>query len=181
MLRKEDTLLVVIDIQDILMPESDKVIRNYLKQSRRLIQVMQSLELPVLVTEQYPERLGTTNAELLEVLGETARLPKMEFSCLANAAFHEALEKTGRKQILIVGMETHVCVLQTALEALAEGYEVYVVRDAVVSSRKSEYKAALKRMTQAGVVVLTAEMAIFELLRVAGTAEFKKLLPVIKD
>lgn len=181
MLRKEDAVLLVVDIQDVLMPKKKEVTRKYLRQSGRLISVAQTLEVPVLVTEQYPERLGSTNEQLLAVLGDTPRLPKIEFSCMANTGFRGALEKTGRKQLLLIGMETHICVTQTALAALSEGYEVYVVRDAVVSTRKEEYKAGLARMAAAGAVVLTAEMAIFELLRQGGTPEFKKVLPLIKE
>ncbi|NLN92431.1 MAG: hydrolase [Candidatus Hydrogenedens sp.] len=181
MLRKENTVLLVIDIQDVLMPENEKVSRNYLKQCSRLIRVMQALEVPILVTEQYPDRLGATNEELLSLLGDTPRQPKIEFSCLANTAFREALEKTGRKQLLIIGMETHICVMQTALEALDEGYEVYVVRDAVVSTREREYKAGLERLARGGAEITTTEMSIFELLRQGGTPEFKKVLPLIKE
>lgn len=181
MLRKEDTVLVVIDIQNILMPKAREVVEAYVAQCAKLIRVAKALEIPVLVTEQNPDRLGGTCEEILEALGEAPRLPKLEFGCLANSAFREALESTGRKQMLVIGMETHVCVMQTALEALAQGYEVFVVRDAVVSARKSDFKAGINRMRQEGVICASAEMAIFELLRKAGTPEFKSVLPLIKS
>lgn len=180
MLMKENSVLVVIDIQNILMPKAQEVAAAYVAQCAKLIRVARALEIPVLVTEQNPDRLGGTSEEILEALGEMLRLPKLEFGCLANAAFREALEATGRNQVLIIGMETHVCVMQTALEALAQGYEVFVVRDAVVSSRKSDFKAGINRMRQEGVVCVSTEMVIFEWLRKAGTPEFKRVLPLIK-
>lgn len=121
MLMKENSVLVVIDIQNILMPKDQEVTAAYVAQCAKLIRVARTLEIPVLVTEQNPNRLGGTCEEILDTLGETPRLPKLEFGCLANAAFRDALEGTGRKQVLIIGMETHVCVMQTALEALRPG------------------------------------------------------------
>lgn len=181
MLNKKDAVLVVVDIQDILMPKSVEVVEEYLGRSVKLIRVARMLEMPVLVTEQYPERLGSTNDRVLDALGDVPRLPKLEFGCLANDAFKAALEATGRRQLLLIGMETHVCVNQTALEALELGYEVYIVRDAIVSGEKAEYKAGLARMKQAGAVPVTTDMAIFELLRKAGTPEFKAALPLLKN
>ncbi len=181
MLIKEETVLVVIDIQEVLLPKDKEVAESYIGRAAKLVRVARALNVPLLVTEQNPERLGGTHAEILDVLGDTPRMPKLEFGCMANPEFREALQQTGRRQLLIVGMETHVCVMQTALEAVAEGYEVFVVRDAVVSARKSDYKAGLARMLQEGVRCVSSEMAIFELLRKAGTPEFKRVLPLIKS
>ncbi len=180
MLRKEDAVMVVVDIQDVLLPKDEKVVAEYLQQAERMIRVVRALDIPILVTEQYPERLGTTNEGIRAALGDVPALPKMAFGCLGDDAFKEALAATGRRQLLVVGMEAHVCVLQTVLEALAADYEVFLVADAIVSSRKREYKAGMARMTQAGAQSVTAEMAIFELLRKAGTPEFKQVLPLIK-
>lgn len=180
MLVKENVVLVVIDIQDVLMPKAPDVVSGYISRAGKLVRVARALDIPVLVTEQYPERLGGTNAEILDALGDVPRLPKREFGCMANSAFREALEHTGKRQLLIVGMETHVCVMQTALDALAEGHEAFVVRDAVVSARKDDYLAGLDRLQHEGAVLVSTEMAIFELLRVSGTPEFKKVLPLIK-
>lgn len=181
MLVKDNAALVVVDIQDILMPKSVEVVEQYLGRAVKLIHVARMLAMPVLVTEQYPERLGGTNERVVEALGDIPRLPKMEFGCLANDAFKAALEATGRKQLVLIGMEAHVCVMQTALDAIDMGYEVYIVRDAVVSGRKYEYKAGIARIKQAGGVPVTTDMAIFELLRKAGTPEFKEALPLLKD
>lgn len=181
MLKPEEALLVVLDIQDIFMPDDSEVVKKYLRQASRIIKAIKLLNIPLLVTEQYPERFGTTNSTILEVLGDEVRMPKIEFGCLGNEAFRAVLAETGRKQILITGMEAHICVMQTALDALDTGYEVYLLQDAIVASRKAEYYAGMTRMQQAGAVCVTVEMAIFELLRKAGTPEFKKLLPLIKE
>ncbi len=180
MLVQEDALLLVVDIQDVLMPADAETTRKYLDQSVKLIQAAHILDVPIIATEQNPERLGGTNARVVEALGAAPRLPKIEFGCLANEGIARALRDADKKQLLIIGMETHVCVMQTALEAMEKGYEVFIVADAVVSSRKDEYKAGLARMTQAGTVLVTVEMAIFELLRRAGTPAFKGILPIIK-
>jgi len=180
MLSQDQTVLIVLDIQDIFMPKADEVVEKYLQQAARIIKAAQILNLPILVTEQYPERFGPTNAAILETLGDIARMPKTEFGCLANDAFRDVLVATGRKQVLITGMEAHICVLQTTLDALDDGYEVYLLTDAIVSSRKEEYKAGMMRMQEAGAICVTVEMAIFEMLRRAGTPEFKKILPLIK-
>ncbi|MCK5861597.1 MAG: isochorismatase family protein [Candidatus Hydrogenedentes bacterium] len=180
MLLQDQAILIVLDIQDIFMPKSDKVVEKYLRQATRIIKAAQTLKIPTLVTEQYPERFGATNTGIKELLGDTIRMPKIEFGCLANDTFKAVLAETGRKQILITGMEAHICILQTTLDALDDGYEVYLLQDAIVSSRKEEYKAGMARMQQAGAICVTVEMAIFELLRQAGTPEFKKLLPLIK-
>ncbi len=181
MLLKENTVLVVIDIQDVLLPKATEVAAAYIAQAAKLIRIARALEVPIVVTEQNPERLGGTHAEIVEALEDIPRLPKLEFGCMANPGFREALKQADRRQLLIIGMETHVCVMQTALEAVAEGYEAFVVRDAVVSTRKSDYKAGLARMVQEGVICVSSEMAIFELLRKAGTPEFKRVLPLIKS
>jgi nicotinamidase-related amidase len=180
MLLPDQAVLVVLDIQDIFMPQDGDVVQKYLKQAVKIIKAAQIFNIPILVTEQYPERFGPTNAVILEALGDIARMPKIEFGCLANDAFREVLAETGRKQILITGMEAHICVLQTTLDALTNGYDVYLLKDAIVASRKAEYKAGMERMQRAGATGGTVEMAIFEMMRQAGTPEFKKMLPLIK-
>ena len=181
MLVKENSVLVVIDIQDVLMPKSEEVAHAFIAQAAKLIRVARALDIPVVVTEQNPERLGGTHAVIRDALGEVPALPKLEFGCMANPGFREALARTGRNQMLLIGMETHVCVMQTALEAMAAGYEVFLVRDAVVSARKRDYKAGIHRMIQEGVVCVCCEMVIFEWLRKAGTPEFRQILPLIKS
>ncbi len=180
MLNRDRAVLVVVDIQEVLLPKSAEVVESYLSNAERMIRAARVLGVPVLVTEQNPERLGGTHPRIAPALEGIAPIPKMEFGCLANAEFREALEGTGRSQIILTGMEAHVCVSQTALAALAAGYEVFVASDAVVSSSKREYKAGMRRMTRAGAVPVSVLMAVFEMLGRAGTPEFRELLPLLK-
>ncbi|WP_320178469.1 isochorismatase family protein [Roseovarius pacificus] len=180
MLNRAHAVLVVVDFQDKLMPKDPEVVTAFLDNAVKLIQTAKTLDIPILVTEQYPEKLGGSTARIDEALGGTPRLPKLEFSCFANDGFREALAATGRRQCIVMGMETHICVLQTTLGLKDGGFEPYVVRDAVVSAKKAEYKAGLARLVQEGVPLVTAQMTIFELLRAAGTPEFKKMLPLLK-
>ncbi len=180
MLNRENAVLVVIDIQEVLLPKSEEVAAAYLDNAVKLIRAAKVLGLPILVTEQNPTRLGGTHPAVLPELEGVDRIPKMEFGCMGNDAFRAALGESARNQLLIIGMEAHVCVCQTALAALEAGYEAYVVSDAVVSTSKREYKAGMRRMEGAGAVPVSTQMAIFELLERAGTPEFKAMLPLLK-
>jgi nicotinamidase-related amidase len=180
MLRCEDALLLVIDIQDVLMPKRDGVAESFVAQCVKLIKCAKTLSIPRLVTEQNPDRLGGTTAAVAEALESAPRIDKMEFGCLANENFRRALENSGRRQLLVCGMETHICVMQTVLAALEAGYEVFVVRDAVASMHETEHEAGLARMKQAGAVIVTTQMTLFELLRAAGTPAFRSMLPLLK-
>lgn len=180
MLKRDAVALVVIDLQDKLMPKRAGVADAVVATTVRLVKAAQGLGIPVLVTEQNPDKLGPTTASLAEALGDTPRLGKMEFGCTANAAFREALARSGRRQLLIAGVEAHICVLQTALGAQEAGYSPFVVQDAIASLEECEQTAGLRRMERAGVEIVTAQMAIFELLGAAGTPEFRQLMPLLK-
>jgi nicotinamidase-related amidase len=179
MLQRDQTALVVIDFQEKLLPaihDGDDLVAPTVK----LMRFAQQLALPILCTEQYPKGLGSTVAEIGRALDGVVPLAKTEFGCMANGPFAEALGGTGRKQVLVTGIEAHVCVMQTVLRALDEGYEVFVVQDAVGSRRVADREAGLARMARAGAELVTAEMAMFEILGKAGTAEFKSVLPLLK-
>lgn len=180
MLRKDDAALVVIDIQDKLMPKREGAADEVISKTLRLVKTAMCLGMPVLVSEQNPEKLGATTALLAEALHDTPRIGKMEFACTANPAFLDALKKSKRKQLLLTGVEAHICVLQTALGALAQGFEPFVVQDAVASLDEREQAAGLRRMERSGAEIVTTQMAIFELLGAAGTPEFRQLMPVLK-
>ncbi len=180
MLDRTQAALIVVDIQDVLMPKNAEVVEEYLGKLVKLVHSAQALDVPVLVTEQNPKRLGGTNARVAEAFGDGPRIGKMAFGCFGEPAFCQALEEMGRRQLIVCGMETHVCVMQTVLTALEQGFEPFVVRDAVVSMHKPDFKAGLERMAQAGAALVTTQMAVFELLRAAGTPEFKKMLPLLK-
>jgi nicotinamidase-related amidase len=179
MLDRDACALVVIDYQEKLLPKIHGA-EAVTEQAVKLIRFARELGIPILWTEQYPKGLGRTVGTIAEELKGHTPIEKTAFGCLGDAAFSKALEDTGRKQLLITGIEAHVCVLQTGLTALEERYEVYVPRDAVGSRSEKEYEAGLERLEGAGAEIVTTEMAMFEVLREAGTPEFKRVLPLIK-
>ncbi len=177
----DNSLLLVIDIQSKLvaaMPENDA--EQMLDNSSQLLDASKTLDIPVLLTEQYPKGLGPTEHKLIEKLTQnTAIFNKTGFSCLAADGFTGALEQSGRKQIIIIGQETHVCVLQTALELSNQGYQVHVVEDAVCS-RKTEHKLfALQRMQQQGITISCHESVLFEWLENSNHPDFKSISGLI--
>jgi nicotinamidase-related amidase len=179
-LHRDQAVLVVIDVQEKLCRAmSDKVLERLVGNAGILMEAAAELGMPVVATEQYVKGLGQTLDPLRERLTEPA-LEKMTFSCCGDQAFLDRLAALGRKQVVIVGMETHVCVLQTVLELLAAGYTVHLVRDAVMSRSKENWQAGIETARDAGAVVTTTEAALFQLLKVAGTEEFKKLSRLVR-
>jgi nicotinamidase-related amidase len=179
LLRKDDALLVIVDIQTRLlnvMFNKEELISN----CRKLIQACQLLDVPMVMTEQYPQGMGPTDPQILEILPDKGVIEKLSFSCCGVSDFNQKLAGFGRKQIIVIGIEAHVCVLQTVHDLLHQGYLVYVPYDAVSSRKENDYKNALKRMSQAGAVVGSVESAIFELLEKAGTPIFKEVSRLIK-
>ena len=172
--------VVVIDIQSRLtsaMPPD--TLARVLKYTRALAGAARELDLPILATEQYPKGLGPLVPEVREVL-PSPPLEKVHFSCGADPVFAAALEKTGRRQVIVCGMETHVCVYQTVRDLVAAGYEVHVCADAVSSRTEEHRRVGLELCREAGAVVTTAETAIFDLLHRAATEEFKKVSPLVR-
>lgn len=179
MLARESVLLMAVDLQEKLLPAIPAA-AGVVEQTRKLLRFAHLLDLPVVWTEQYPKGLGPTVPEIASELEGHTPLEKTAFGCLGDEAIARAVRDTGRRQLLLAGVETHVCVMQTALAALASGFQVYVVRDAVASRTTLQYEAGLERMRDAGARLVTAEMAMFEILRCAGTDEFKATLPLVK-
>ncbi len=179
MLERAKTALVVIDFQEKLLPTIHQG-EAALEKALRLIRFARELGLPVLWTEQYPKGLGPTVAAAADALAGLTPQAKTSFGCVGDAGFRDALAATGATQVLITGIEAHVCVLQTALGLRELGLEVFVARDAVSSSAPEECAAGLERMASNGVQLVTVQMAMFELLREAGTPEFKRVLPLLK-
>jgi nicotinamidase-related amidase len=170
----------VIDIQEKLCRAMDeKVLQHLVKNSSIMIEAAKELKIPVVTTEQYVKGLGETLPELKGQLDDPA-LEKMTFSCCGDAPFVKKLQALGRKQVIIVGMECHVCVLQTVIELLDAGYSVHLVRDAVMSRRKDNWFVGLETARDAGAVITSTEAALFQLLKVAGTEEFKKLSKLVR-
>jgi len=178
MLKKENSVLLFIDVQGRLSERVEGPAALF-KNLRRLLEGMKALEVPVLVTEQIPEKLGTTREEFMPFI-PTPPIAKTAFSCCGEPEFVSALEALNRRQVILCGIETHVCVYQTALELLAAGYEVQVVSDAVSSRDPANKELALRRMETEGVKLTGTEMILFELLGDAKDPEFKPILQIIK-
>lgn len=178
MLRIEDTALLVIDFQGKLariVDASEQVIQNAV----RLIAGAKALGLPIICTEQNPAGLGGTIDRIAPLLAEPP-IEKMTFSCCREERFMHALGDLGRKQVLITGIETHVCVYQTAADLLEAGLEVQIVADAVSSRSPANKRIALARLQVAGAAITSVETALFELLGTAGHPRFKDLLRIVK-
>lgn len=156
LLNRDDSVLVLVDIQTRLLAAMPaEAARTMLDNSVRLLAAAKLLNVPVLLTEQYPQGLGPTNAAILDQLPENCpRLAKSGFSCRTAEGFDAGLEATGRRQVVLLGQETHVCVLQTAIELLGQGYRVFVVEDAVCSRLETHKLNALTRLRDAGVSIV---------------------------
>ncbi len=178
----EQSLLVVIDIQPRLveaMPEQEA--QRMMEVGAMLLQAAAALSVPVLVTEQYPEGLGNTCPEIAAHLPEDVTpIGKTGFACTCAEAFRHQLRRSGRQQVILIGQEAHVCVLQTAAALQAQGKTVFVVEDAVCSRRPEHKVYALERMRQAGVIVLSGESVLFEWLRDFRHPQFKSLARLIR-
>ncbi len=179
MLDCRNTALIVIDFQDNLLTQIFNA-KTIVPQAIRLIQFAKIMNMPLVVTEQYPKGLGHTTQIVAAELGGIKALAKTSFGCWGDAGFVEAVTALDRTQLLVTGIETHVCVMQTVLATSQTGHEAFVVQDAVGSRRASDHAAGLARMDKAGANLVTAEMAMFELLGDAATPEFKKVLPLLK-
>jgi nicotinamidase-related amidase len=178
-LDRRHTALLVIDIQDrvhAVMRYREAVETNALK----LIRGCQLLRVPIFLTEQYPKGLGHTISSIRYALQAALPLQKMTFSCCGSDELMKTLNEKGVKQIVLAGIETHVCVLQTGLDLLANHFQVHVARDAVSSRHELDHQTALQRLTEAGAIVSTAESVLFELMERADSAEFKEVSRLIK-
>jgi nicotinamidase-related amidase len=180
-LKPEDCALLVIDIQEKLLPpifQKEQLVKN----SQLLIRLAGILGIPVLVSTQYAKGLGQTVPEVASLLPDTQPIDKQMFSCFGSEVFCSILKRLPgtRSTVLLCGMESHICVMQTALGALSEGYIVHVASDAVSSRSKSNWKIGLERMRAAGAILSSTEMMTYELLRSSGTAAFKELLPYLR-
>jgi len=178
-LDKQDAALLIVDIQERLaavMKEKDRVVKNCL----HLIELAKMINLPVMVTEQYPKGLGRTVPELQTAIPDYRPIEKVAFNCCDEPAFLAAIKKSGKKKVIVAGMETHICVLQTTTGLLQQGFIPHVAQDAVCSRTDENWNAGIEFMRQAGAVVTCTETVLFQLLKAAGTEEFKKISQRIK-
>lgn len=181
MLDRNDAVLVVIDIQEKLCRVMDQKVLERLVRNVGILQTAaHELTIPVIGTEQYVRGLGELLPEIKGCIADPT-IEKLSFGCCGEPAFLDRIRSLGRRQVIVAGMEAHICVLQTVLGLLDAGYVVHLVRDAIMSRRKENWKAACEIAASAGAVVTTTEAALFQLLRTAGTAEFKKLSPLVRE
>jgi len=183
LLEPSNSVLLVIDVQTVLLKaiwQKEKLVKNL----GYLLEVAKIHELPTIVTEHNPKGLGPTDEEVKRVLMDTGigynPLEKDIFSCCGHQHVLDALKATGRNQIIVAGMETHICVSQTVLDLLHHGYQVHVVEDAVRARWKSSHKVGLRKMKQAGAILCDWEMVAYELTYGAKTETFKLLLALMK-
>lgn len=178
-LKKEETAVVVIDVQERLVVAMDEdVYSDMLSNTSRLVQGANVLGVPVLATQQYTKGLGGTVGELAKDID--GHIEKVTFSCCGEESFEASLKEKGVKTVVVAGMETHVCVLQTVLDLLEKGYNVHVAADAVCSRSDFNWEIALGMMEKAGAVITCAESVLFMLLGKAGTPEFKEISKLVK-
>ena len=173
------SLLLVVDIQDKLSPAMPRY--EQVKQvTVQLVKAAQLLHIPILVTEQYKQGLGETDQQLKAQIGQAEFFDKTHFSACKEDGFLELIASYKRPQIIVVGMEAHVCVLQTCLDLLAQGYQVFLVMDAVSSRNDLHRDLAIAQLRQAGAVISCAESVIFQWTEVAATPVFKEILKIVK-
>lgn len=185
--RRDDAVLAVVDVQERLaavMERREAVVAAVAK----LVKVASLAGVPVIATRQYPKGLGGTDPRLEAGLAEAeaagtsvARIDKVAFDCFADSGFAEAFGGLGRRQLVIAGMESHICVAQTALSALRRGIDVHVVADACCSRDEASHTLALERLRAAGVAVTVFESVAYELVGAAGSDEFRALLQIVKE
>jgi nicotinamidase-related amidase len=178
MLNREHAILILIDVQgrlSELVADSEELFGNL----RRLLKGMNALNVPIITTEQLPDKLGPTRETLQDGLTGPV-IAKSSFGCCGEPEFFQTLENSGRKQVILCGIETHICVYQTALQLLSTGHKVYVVSDAVSSRSPANKELALRRMEAEGVRLTGTEMALFELLGDAKDPAFKSILQTVK-
>jgi nicotinamidase-related amidase len=179
MLSRASAVLVIIDIQVSLyqaMQNRESILVNALK----IIKGANVFSLPIIVTEQIPEKLGQTIPAITQALENSETISKDSFSCWGNNHFQERIKAFGRRDIIILGIESHVCVYQTAINLMENGYSVHVARDAVSSRTKENCAIGIEAMKSAGAHITSAEMLLFEFLRSAGDAKFKDIYKIVK-
>lgn len=176
----EEALLVIVDVQEKLARAmKEEIVEKITKNISVLVELCKIYQIPVIITEQYPKGLGNTLKEIKNILNKNV-IEKIHFSCVQEKEFISKIKELARKKIILTGMETHVCVWQTALDLLLRDYNVFVPYDCVCSRRKEDWEIALELIKEAGGIITSTEALIFQILKKAGTSEFKKMLDFIK-
>jgi nicotinamidase-related amidase len=178
-LYKENTIGLVVDMQDKLLPHihnSEEIKENCIK----LIEGLKVLSIPIIVTQQYTKGLGPTNDAINKAIGNFSYIEKLTFSCYRETDFIKVLNKSGKRNVVILGIESHICVLQTALDLLYNNFNPVVVANAIGSRNPEDKEVALWRMRDVGAIMTTYESILFELCKEAGNDEFKKISKLVK-
>ena len=181
MINPKESLLIIIDVQEKFRPvlaDIDKVISNIVK----LVKVFQLLEIPILVCEQYPKGLGETVGEIKNELAGYDYIEKTSFDCFRNEEFSDLLKKkySDKKHLIICGIESHVCVFQSVISALSQGYNVYLAADAAASRKKPDYEIALRRIESEGAKPASTEMLIFQMIADSKHKYFKEISRIVR-
>ena len=178
-INREDSAALVVDIQERLFQVMDGK-DEFLRKCLILLEGLKVLEVPILVTEQYPKGLGSTIEPIQQVLEPDPAFEKIAFSCCDEPVFNASLGKLARNRVIICGIEAHVCVLQTVVDLVEGGYAPVVVADCITSRHPGDKSVALERMRMEGAMITTCESILFELARVAGTESFKTISRLVK-
>jgi len=179
MLTVENSILVVIDFQgNLAQTMADRL--SLFENARKIIQGIQVFNIPLIATEQIPAKLGITIPEIANLFRGVLPIAKESFSCCQNEAFMQTLKEMGRQQILLTGIETHICVYQTARDLLSAGYPVYIVSDAVSSRTSRNHEIGLQLIRDAGGTLTSTETVLFELLKTAAHEKFKDIFKIVK-
>lgn len=176
----EETMALIIDLQEKLVPAMPDV-PKLLKNTKALIEGLKIAGVPMIITEQYPRGLGATVKEIMEVALDTPVMEKLEFSCYDNEQIRQAIVASGKKNIMVCGIEAHICVMQTVIDLKSAGYNVIFVEDCVQSRKIHDQKMGVKRAEFEGACITTCEGILFELVRKAGTPQFKQLSALVKN
>ena len=178
-IKRDNTAAIVIDFQERLYPyihDNEKLTKNVV----RLIKGLNALGINMVVTEQYSKGLGHTIAEIKEAIGEYEHIEKDTFSSCGSKEVCDYLSKSGKKNVIVIGIESHVCVLQTTIDLIAMGYQPVLIEDCVSSRSVNDKSIAIERMRQEGAIISTYESILFELCEVSGTDMFKAISKIVK-
>lgn len=173
--------LIVVDIQERLYNSMEYDIRrNVVKNTGILIEAAKTYTIPILLTEQYRKGLGSTIPDIKDMIQDVEAMDKICFNCMQNQQIHEKISGLGKNSVILAGIETHICILFTALSLLEMGYNVFIASDAVCSRRSHEWKMAITALDRAGAVIYPTESIVFMIMKEAGTEEFKRLSPLFR-
>ena len=179
LISNKDSVLVIVDMQERLIPKiSDK--HTIISNAITLIKSAGILDIPIIITEQYPKGLGPTIPEIKDLIVPWQPIEKICFSCFGSSDFSRKLKELKKDNLILCGIESHVCIMQTALDGLKLNYSVFFVKDAISSRTKNNRETGFERMAQAGAIPVSTEMLVFELLREAGTDKFKQIVSLVR-